>query len=166
MRLALCRVPKPTRLRTKPMTGFNHSVSCLCGWCTMPRGASDDQVPQRHLSRYGSVTVPNARCSLCSSRVFFYESELGGRVLFDALGPPWPKHSCDRDQSSASQEKSADWSARRASFTVDARRRQRADTWFRFQLDPVVDGASASALTIGLPPMRGGDIVFFSGWGA
>jgi hypothetical protein len=26
--------------------------------------------------------------------VFFYQSADGGRVFFDELGPPWPKHRC------------------------------------------------------------------------
>jgi hypothetical protein len=26
--------------------------------------------------------------------VFFYQSPYGGRVFFDSLGPPWPKHPC------------------------------------------------------------------------
>lgn len=37
---------------------------------------------------------PNARCPLCGKEVFFYRSPSGGRVLFDELGPPWPKHPC------------------------------------------------------------------------
>ncbi|MCP5391909.1 MAG: hypothetical protein H6920_09855 [Sphingomonadaceae bacterium] len=41
-----------------------------------------------------SVTIPNARCPVCGAPVFFYESFTGGRVFFDELGPPWPKHPC------------------------------------------------------------------------
>lgn len=26
--------------------------------------------------------------------MFFYQSPSGGRVFFDELGPPWPKHGC------------------------------------------------------------------------
>jgi hypothetical protein len=28
------------------------------------------------------------------AKVFFYQSETGGRVFFDELGPPWSKHGC------------------------------------------------------------------------
>ncbi len=37
---------------------------------------------------------PNARCPVCNADVFFYESPDDGRVFFDELGPPWPKHAC------------------------------------------------------------------------
>ena len=39
-------------------------------------------------------TVPNASCPVCGASVFFYQSPYGGRVFFDSLGPPWPKHAC------------------------------------------------------------------------
>lgn len=41
-----------------------------------------------------SFTIPNARCPVCDAPVFFYVSPYGGRVFFDELGPPWPKHPC------------------------------------------------------------------------
>jgi hypothetical protein len=41
-----------------------------------------------------SYTRPNARCPVCGIGVFFYQSPDGGRVFFDQLGPPWPKHPC------------------------------------------------------------------------
>jgi hypothetical protein len=31
--------------------------------------------------------------------VFFYQSPYGGRVFFDELGPPWPKHPCTDNSS-------------------------------------------------------------------
>ncbi len=31
---------------------------------------------------------------MCQSNVFFYKSEHGGRVFFDDVGWPWPKHPC------------------------------------------------------------------------
>lgn len=42
---------------------------------------------------------PNAYCPVCGATVFFYQSPLGGRVFFDALGPPWPKHPCTDNSS-------------------------------------------------------------------
>jgi hypothetical protein len=43
---------------------------------------------------YESYLNPNARCPVCGASVFFYQSPYGGRVFFDELGPPWPKHPC------------------------------------------------------------------------
>ena len=37
---------------------------------------------------------PSAACPVCGQAVFFYQSANGGRVFFDELGPPWPKHPC------------------------------------------------------------------------
>ncbi|SFG30172.1 hypothetical protein SAMN05216175_10564 [Neptunomonas qingdaonensis] len=30
----------------------------------------------------------------CGAEVFYYRSDNGGEAVFDALGPPWPKHQC------------------------------------------------------------------------
>src|SRR4051812_38741158 len=43
---------------------------------------------------YPSYVNPNARCPVCGASVYFYQSPFGGRVFFDELGPPWPKHPC------------------------------------------------------------------------
>ena len=41
-----------------------------------------------------SYLNPNAKCPVCGKSVFFYQSEHGGRVFFDDVGWPWPKHPC------------------------------------------------------------------------
>ncbi|MER8484283.1 hypothetical protein [Mesorhizobium sp. M1322] len=41
-----------------------------------------------------SYVNPNARCPVCGKQVFYYQSPHGGRVFFDNLGWPWPKHGC------------------------------------------------------------------------
>jgi hypothetical protein len=41
-----------------------------------------------------SYLNPNAKCPVCGERVFFYQNENGGRVFFDDVGWPWPKHPC------------------------------------------------------------------------
>jgi len=43
---------------------------------------------------YPSYVIPNAKCPVCAESVFFYQSLYGGRVFFDKLQPPWPKHPC------------------------------------------------------------------------
>lgn len=59
------------------------------------------EAPKRGLFRssvgsytYDSFVNPNAHCPECGQEVFFYQSRAGGRVYFDELGPPWPKHWC------------------------------------------------------------------------
>ena len=37
---------------------------------------------------------PNALCPACGALVYFYRSPYNGRVFFDELGWPWPKHGC------------------------------------------------------------------------
>jgi predicted RNA-binding Zn-ribbon protein involved in translation (DUF1610 family) len=41
-----------------------------------------------------SYLNPNAKCPVCGKSVFFFQSEYGGRVFFDDVGWPWPKHPC------------------------------------------------------------------------
>ena len=50
-------------------------------------------VPRIHPA-YESYINPNAKCPVCGATVFFYQSPDGGRVFFNELGPPWPKHPC------------------------------------------------------------------------
>ncbi len=63
------------------------------GWCRGYREAkrSTDHSPFRSVQSY---VVPNATCPVCGETVFFYQSPSGGRVFFDDLGWPWPKHPC------------------------------------------------------------------------
>lgn len=77
---------------------WNHPPGCTCGWGgegaasplqTTPRLASS--ISPNCLNSY---TIPNASCPVCGTSVYFYVSPHGGRVFFDDLGPPWPKHSC------------------------------------------------------------------------
>src|SRR5260221_9367601 len=62
-------------------------------------GYAGHQTPARCLVAFGDVplgsfTIPNASCPVCGASVFFYQSPHNGRVFFDELGPPWPKHPC------------------------------------------------------------------------
>lgn len=81
---------------------WNHPPGCTCGWGG--EGATGggnnlgeycfDWSPDYYRLNYISYTNPNARCPICNAHVFFYKSPFGGRVFFDDLGPPWPKHPC------------------------------------------------------------------------
>jgi hypothetical protein len=82
------------------MPGHNHYADCSCGWCVKTRRRAGREpvlwLPLEFPSfrSYSSYTIPNAICPVCGERVFFYRSPYGGRVFFDILGPPWPKHPC------------------------------------------------------------------------
>src|SRR6185436_1907844 len=58
------------------------------------RSTSDGLVFEFPFITYPSYVNPNARCPVCGADVYFYQSPYGGRVFFDELGPPWPKHPC------------------------------------------------------------------------
>jgi hypothetical protein len=72
---------------------WNHLPNCDCGWGGFGLGRNN-RSPQSSRSTLSHFTIPNATCRYCGSRVFYYQSVDGGRVFFDALGPPWPKHPC------------------------------------------------------------------------
>ena len=46
------------------------------------------------LNSISSYSVPNTLCQKCGKAVYYYENSSGSKVLFDALGPPWPVHPC------------------------------------------------------------------------
>ena len=85
---------------------WNHPSWCNCGWGGATRWGSS-AAPVRSIripdgldwsrgreATYESYVNPNARCPVCGANVYFYQSPYGGRVFFDALEPPWPKHPC------------------------------------------------------------------------
>ena len=73
--------------------GNNHGPSCQCGWGGVFHGLG--LTTEKSLwQRKESYTNPNAKCLRCRASVYFYQSPYGGKVFFDAMGPPWPKHPC------------------------------------------------------------------------
>jgi hypothetical protein len=87
---------------------WNHPADCFCGWggdagggrrsaslpvrsITIPDGQDWLRTRRPQLEAFVN---PYARCPICGADVFFYNSPFGGRVFFDFLGPPWPKHPC------------------------------------------------------------------------
>lgn len=76
--------------------GHNHPSYCSCGFCQSRGQANENQVTTDLISVVGkpySYTIP-IPCPICGSAVFLYQSEHGGKVFFDELGPPWSKHPC------------------------------------------------------------------------
>ena len=89
----------------------NHSYGCPCGFGGDTGGGGGrrwgsvadftaNYVPRSFgWARDSGGTVesyvnPNARCPVCQCPVYFYRSPYDGRVFFDELGWPWPKHHC------------------------------------------------------------------------
>lgn len=99
--------------------GYNHYSGCTCAFSGGWKGGSrafessfDARLFTRHLRDRSEArqketwdpwasgyTNPNAKCPVCHEPVFFYRSPYGGRVFFDDLGPPWPKHPCTDNSS-------------------------------------------------------------------
>lgn len=84
---------------------WNHSLDCTCGWGGdghagrksaghAPFLYSAQPIFKTYSEFFVSCTIPNAKCPVCGEPVFFYRSPSNGRVFFDELGPPWPKHPC------------------------------------------------------------------------
>lgn len=83
---------------------WNHPLNCTCGWGGEGHSgrstfsyfvpAAQSWWPRALTNTYDSYVNPNASCPVCGAAVFFYQSPSGGRVFFDELGPPWPKHPC------------------------------------------------------------------------
>lgn len=65
------------------------------GWCRGSGGGSGLSSPLAGSFRtVASYINPNAYCPICGQSVYFYQSPYGGRVFFDDVGWPWPKHPC------------------------------------------------------------------------
>ena len=77
-----------------PCNAWNHPANCDCGWGGVYYGP---EIAISTLSRSDivrSFVNPNATCPVCGDNVFYFQSISGGRVFFDDIGWPWPKHSC------------------------------------------------------------------------
>jgi len=88
----------------------NHPYSCDCGfggdtggggrrWSSLSNFATHYAPPSFGWARDNGGTVAsyvnaNAYCPVCGASVYFYRSPHNGRVFFDQLGWPWPKHPC------------------------------------------------------------------------
>lgn len=63
------------------------------GGCSSHAGAASASA-RSSFEKLDSYLDPNARCPVCSAPVYFYRSPNNGRVFFDNVGWPWPKHPC------------------------------------------------------------------------
>ena len=95
--------------------GYNHFDICSCRWCINHNYTKEKY--KKHLiafenkleefKHYFSITTPNAICSYCDAKIFFYQNSFGSRVFFDNLGKPWIKHHCyyEKTLNSVEEEK-------------------------------------------------------------
>lgn len=79
---------------------WNHHAGCTCGWGGeghLGRRESDNYTYHSSFREYSwdSLNQPT-HCPICGEQVYFVQYN-GGKVWFDELGPPWPKHSCFDD---------------------------------------------------------------------
>ncbi|MDD5139536.1 MAG: hypothetical protein PHY43_04650 [Verrucomicrobiales bacterium] len=76
--------------------GNNHYSSCTCPWCfhIRSRENTDAKSIDFKSDTLSAIVNPNARCPVCDAPVYYYRSPFNGRVFFDSLGWPWPKHPC------------------------------------------------------------------------
>lgn len=119
---------------------WNHAPGCSCGWggagwSQQPFNTSNVGVPPLRPD-YVSFTIPNACCPVCGGLVFFYQSATGGRVFFDELGPPWPKHPCT-DASSHPKPRVAE-EARLPDAARAPDYRWQREGWLPFEIHSVV----------------------------
>lgn len=111
-----------------PCNAHGHPPSCNCGWGGVfhaPTGAGE--YGAGYWSREGSHTIPNASCPVCRASVFFYRSPDNGRVYFDSLGPPWPKHPCTDGGSRSTR-----------SAASQARAHKKREGWWPFFCDSIM----------------------------
>lgn len=109
------------------MPGFNHYSWCTCGWCQKRSRFNNRSVHTRRLAQpwrpgrrgLSSYVVPNACCPVCGAFVYFYQSANGGRVFFDELGPPWPKHPCTDSRAPSYSPSRGISYARRTKWQID-----------------------------------------------
>jgi hypothetical protein len=104
------------------------------GWCSGYGGGSSNTTSNEPFKSYTSYVNPNARCPVCHEQVYFYQSPFGGRVFFDDLGWPWPKHGCTDNPSAQSGKIHRLQQTRSRPFRSAGGERTRA-----FRLDELVD---------------------------
>jgi hypothetical protein len=51
-----------------------------------------------------SKTYPT-RCPGCAKNVYYFQDENGGKVYFNSMGPPWPKHDCRKGSQNSSSKR-------------------------------------------------------------
>ena len=117
---------------------WNHPPNCRCGWGgdghtgkRLDGNNYNQWVPPLDFS-FESYTRPNASCPTCGQPVFFYCSPDGGRVFFDELGPPWPKHPCTDEASAPARFRNKNHNNFKYEYEIDSQWIR--DGWIPIQL--------------------------------
>lgn len=127
----------------------------------------------RQFDTYDSFVNPNAKCPVCRATVFYYESPFGGRVFFDELGPPWPKHGCTSERDRGASTSSAPTAASSSKPLWEASgweplriiRKYKEDDWWVVRA--TVLGAAERPLRLLFdeePQLQAKMIALFNGW--
>ena len=134
------------------MPGHNHYLDCTCGWCWHGASGGADNWPRwdngpRWPSQRATVesyTIPNAHCPVCGEPVFFYRSPYNGRVFFDELGPPWPKHPCtDNPRQPVEKFSAQGWKPKKYQWQLQGwepaviEQIEQVNEWARLKLRPI-----------------------------
>ena len=115
----------PRGSRSVPPRRVAHSVPARTGLVNW----ASRSTPVGRTRLFESYTNPNAWCPACGAKVFYYQSPNGGRVFFDELGPPWPKHPCT-DRPNVTVIRAPSRAADRAARSGDLREPSwRAEGW-------------------------------------
>lgn len=107
------------------------------GWCTGGSGESKSGSTRSCFESVKNYLDPNARCPICDASVFFYRSPNNGRVFFDDVGWPWPKHPCT-DKYKGGDDKILLPVNSRFKFNFKSREGASLDV---FLLDQIIEGA-------------------------
>lgn len=112
---------------------WNHAPGCNCGWGDSWYGSKPAHRARAYFT-FESFVNPRSRCPICDASVYFYQSPEGGKVYFDELGPPWPKHPCtDTGVGSTQITKPS------TTTTAPTRPRWQVEGWSPFLVASVVD---------------------------
>jgi hypothetical protein len=124
---------------------------------------SAQQYVYRERLTYESFANPNAHCPVCGAKVAFYQSPYGGKVYFNYLGWPWPKHECTdtgRQQERArvapnpvAPALQIGWQAE-GWLPINVERVMREDSWYVLKCKALQDGELIRALV----PFDPGDL--------
>jgi len=142
--------------------GLHHAKNCQCGWggytgnrnrnpiypCISLREVDGFTWNLNRNPTYESFINPNARCNVCHAPVYFYQSPYGGRVFFDDLGPPWPKHPCgDSARTRQALMRSAVLAPKNA-ITTNKRMPLPPEAWRPLLIDQVVSCGDTDTINI------------------